>query len=244
MINYIIQKGYTLKDITNQNKRYLLRSLVMLNISKKKNKKNFYIIVFISCLFLILNTFIQQIIIYIIRIIKSNDFKGIMNYYKKDIFSELIMIIDSDIFVIAFNALALCMYLKGENLLNNILCHSLWSIFNRFYFSYIVLINPIILYIIYNIDSKINFNLANCLLYSFICGFFVYLVTIIIYITIELPFKKTIRFWINLNEKGFQDRLGNLDPANNYYKNDILLISATASLADYCEDSEDDEDEY
>ena len=136
------------------------------------------------------------------------------------------------------------MYLKGENLLNNILCHSLWSIFNRFYFSYIVLINPIILYIIYNIDSKINFNLANCLLYSFICGFFVYLVTIIIYITIELPFKKTIRFWINLNEKGFQDRLGNLDPANNYYKNDILLISATASLADYCEDSEDDEDEY
>ena len=243
MINYIIQKGYTKKDITSQNKKYLSSSLVMLNASKKLNKKFVYIIVFISSLFLLLNTFIQQIIIYIIRNIKPNSFKEIMNYYNKDIFSEIIMIIDSDIFVIAFNALALCMYLNGETLINNILCHSLWSIFNRFYFSYIVLINPIILYIIYNIDSKINFNLANCLLYSFICGFFVFLVTIIIYTTIELPFKKTIRFWINLNEKGFKDRSGNIDPTTNFYGNNNLL-SATASLTDFCEDSEDDEDEY
>ena len=243
MINYIIQKGYTQKDIINQNKKYLSSSLIMLNAPKKLNKKFVYIIVFVSCLFLLLNTFIQQIIIYIIRSIKPNGFKEIMNYYNKDIFSAIIMIIDSDIFVISFNALALCMYLNGENIINNILCHSFWSILNRFYFSYIVLINPIILYIIYNIDSKINFNLANCLLYSLICGFFVYLVTIIIYTTIELPFKKTIRFWINLNEKGFQDRLANIDPTRNFYKNDNLL-SATASLTDCYEDSEDDEDEY
>jgi len=244
MINYIIQKGYTIKDIISQKKKYLSRSLVMLNASRKHNKKLLYTIVFVSCLFLLLNTFIQQIIISIIRNIKSNDFRGIMNYYKSDIFSEIIMLIDSDVFIIAFNSLALCMYLKGDNLINNILCHSFWSIFNRFYFSYIILINPIILYIIYNIDSKINFNLSNCLLYSFICGFFVYLVSIIIYITIELPFKKTIRFWINLSEKGYQDRSGNIEPGGSYNKNDNILLSATASLTDYYEDSEDDEDEY
>lgn len=70
-----------------------------------------------------------------------------------------------------------------------------------------------------------------------------FLVTIIIYTTIELPFKKTIRFWINLNEKGFKDRSGNIDPTTNFYGNNNLL-SATASLTDFCEDSEDDEDEY
>lgn len=244
MINYIIQKGYTKNEINNQNKKYLLSSLIMLNASRKTNKKIVYIIISVSFLILISNTFIQQIIIFIIRKIKSNDFRGILNYYKNDIFSEIIMLIDSDIFVLALNAFALCLYLKGDNLTNNLLCHSLWSVFNRFYFSYIVLINPIILYILYNIDTKINFNLANCLLYSFICGFYVYLVTIIIYITLELPFKKVIRFWININEKSWKERAAKIDPAGSYNKNDNYLLSATGSITDYYEDSEDDDDEY
>ena len=244
MINYIIQKGYTVKECKLQNKKYLESSLNILSASKKRNKKYLYIIAIISSLLLLLNSFMQQIIIYIIKLIKSKNLDDNMDLYKRDFISQIIMLFDSDIFVISINALGLCMYIKGDNLINNILCHSLWSIFNRFYFSYILLINPIILYILYNSETKIFFTMANCIFYSSICGIFVYFLTMIIYVTFELPFKKFIRFLIKLNEKGvFKERLSNLEATFSYCHNDNLLDSATASITDYNDEDSDDEDD-
>ena len=122
-----------------------------------------------------------------------------MKNYKKNIFSQILMFIDSDIFVFVINIMALSLYIKGDNIINNILCHNFWFIFNRFYFSYILLINPIILYIIYINETKIIFNFSTIILYCFICGIVVYFLTILVYITFELPFKKLIYFWIKLN---------------------------------------------
>ena len=140
--------------------------------------------------------------------------------------------------------MALSLYIKGDNLINDLLCHSLWSVFNRFYFSYILLINPIILYLLYNAESKIIFNMKNIILYSFICGIFVYLITIIVYITFELPFKKIIRFWFKLSEnEAYKERISNIEATYSYCKNDNLLDSATPSITDYNEEDEE-EDEY
>ena len=244
MINYVIQKGYSIKDCNKQKKKYLVSSLNLLNPTKKKNKKLLITISIISSILLIINIFLQQIIIYIIRFFKSKDLQKNMELYKRDFFSQIIMLFDSDIFVLSINALSLSMYLKGGNLINDILCHSLWSVFNRFYFSYILLMNPIILYILYNIESKIVFNIYNCILYSFICGIIVYFITIIIYITFELPFKKTIRFWLKLSEEGvIKERISKIEATYSYKNN--LLDSATPSITDYNDDDgEDDEDEY
>ena len=244
MINYVIQKGYSQKDINNNNKIYLKRSLKILNASKKKNKKYLSIISIICGILIFINIFIQQIIVYIIKAIKSNDLRKNMELYKRDYISQIIMLIDSDIFVISINAFSLSMYLKGDNLINNILCHSIWSIFNRFYFSYILLINPIILYLLYNTEANIIFNISNCFLYSFICGVFAFLIITIIYITFELPFKKVIRFWIKLVEnEGNRERLSNVEATYSYCQDNNLIDSATASIADYNED-EEEEDEY
>ena len=244
MINYVIQKGYSVKDLINKNKNYLISSSKILNASKKKNKKNLYIISFISSIFIILNIFIQQIIIYIIRIFKSSNLQLNMEVYKKDFTSQIIMLIDSDIFVIAINLIALCMYLKGDNLINNILCHSIWSILNRFYFSYILLINPIILYLLYINETKILFNISNCLFYSIICGILVFFTSIFFYIIFELPLKKLIRFWIKMNDKGvYKERLSNLEATYSYCDDDNLLDSATASITDYNDENEEEEDD-
>ena len=244
MINYVIQKGYSQKDINNNNKIYLKRSLKILNASKKKNKKYLSIISIICGILIFINIFIQQIIVYIIKAIKSNDLRKNMELYKRDYISQIIMLIDSDIFVISINAFSLSMYLKGDNLINNILCHSIWSIFNRFYFSYILLINPIILYLLYNTEANIIFNISNCFLYSFICGVFAFLIITIIYITFELPFKKVIRFWIKLVEnEGNRERLSNVEATYSYCQDNNLIDSATASITDYNED-EEEEDEY
>ena len=243
MINYVIQKGYSVKDCNKQNKKFLISSINLLNPIKKKNKSRLFISIICS-IFLIINIFIQQIIIYIIRIWKSSDLQRNMEIYKKDFFSQLIMLFDSDIFVLSINTFALCMYLKGDNLFNNILCHSVWSVFNRFYFSYILLINPIILYLLYNIESKIIFNMSNCFLYSFVCGIFVYFITMVVYIIFELPFKKIIRFGFKLREEDSnKERANNIEATYSYCKNGDFLDSATPSITDYNEE-EEDEDEY
>ena len=86
--------------------------------------------------------------------------------------------------------------------------------------------------------------MANCILYSFICGIFVYLITMIIYVSFELPFKKIIRFVFNLKEKRWgKDRLSNVEATYSYCQNDNSFGSATASITDYNEE-EEDEDEY
>jgi hypothetical protein len=166
-----------------------------------------------------------------------------MEKYKRDFFSQMIMLFDSDIFVLSVNGLALCMYLKGDNnIINNILCHSLWSIFNRFYFSYILLINPIILYLFYNLETKILFNISNCFLYTFICGIFVYFISMIIYITFELPFKKIIRFWFNLNEHILnKERLNNIETTYSFKENEHFMNSVTVDISE-CNDDDDDDD--
>ena len=245
MINYVIQKGYSIKDFNRQNKKYLESSLNLLNPLKKKNKKLLLIISILSIIIIIINIFIQQIIMYIIRIFKSNELQKNMQVYKRDFISQMIMLFDADFFVLAANAFSLCMYLRGGNLINDIFCHSLWSVFNRFYFSYILLLNPIILYIIYNIESEIVFDMSDCILYSFICGIFVFFISIIIYITFELPFRKVIRFWLKLNEEvAMKKRLSFIEASNSYCKSDNLLDGVTPSITDYNDDDEEEDDEY
>ena len=244
MINYLIQKNYSKNDCVKKNKSYLISSLKLLKATKKEDKKYLYIISIISIIFIVLNSFIQQIIMFIIKIYAPDDLEKNMDIYKRNFSSQIIMLIDSDIFVIATNLIGLCMYLKGDNLINNILCHSIWSIFNRFYFSYILLINPIILYIFYSAETKIIFNMSNCILYSFICGIFVYSATMIIYVIFELPFKKSIRFWFKLNEKEtIKERISNLEATYSDGDENNLLDSATASITDFSDDDEN-EDEY
>ena len=240
MINYVIQKGYSFKDCSKQNKVFLIHSLRVLKSAKKRSKKYLYIIAIISFIFLILCIFLQQFIISFYDLDDNNK----INNYKKNILSQILMFIDSDIFVFAFNSMALSLFIKGDSIINNILCHNFWFIFNRFYFSYILLINPIILYIIYVNETKIFFNLSTIFLYCFICGIVVFTISILVYIMFELPFKKIIHFWIKLNENAnIQERLSKIEGAYNYGPEHNLLDSATASLTDFIDEEEEDEDE-
>jgi hypothetical protein len=243
MVNYVLQKNYLVKDYLMQNKVFLVSSLTILKASKKKNKKYLYIIALISTIFILVNIFLQQIIIYLLKLFKSSNLLENMDKYKTDLASQIVMLFDTDIFVIAINALAMCMYLRGDNIINNILCHNTWSIFNRFYFSYILLANPIILYLLYNLETQIIFNISNCFLYSFIFGIFVYITSMTAYVTFELPYKKFIRFWIQVSGNGdYKERLSNIEVTYSYNHNDNLLDSVTASITDYNEDEEEEED--
>ena len=238
MINYVIQKGYTFRECDQQNKIYLINALHSFKSLKRKTKYYLCMLSIIFFCILLFNSFLQQIII------SFYDLDTLMNNYKKNVISQILMLIDADIYVFAINSMALSLYIKRDNLINDILSHNFWSIFNRFYFSYILIINPIILYILYANETKIIFNISNCLLYSFIYGILIFPISILVYIIFELPLKKIINFWINLGEKkDIKGRLSHLGATYSYSQDQNFIDSATVSITDYVVDEEENEED-
>ena len=235
MINYVLQKGYAERDLELQEKIYLFSSTKFLRKIKKSKKKTLNIISIICLLMIIIISFFQQII----ASVYNYDKEGELQKYKDNIFSQIILFFDSDIYVILFFLLAFCQYIKGDNKINNFFCHNFWSMFNNFYFTYIILINPIILYIIYTTDTKIVFNLSHCFLYTFICGTLVFLSTLLIYSIFELPLKKLINFLIKLRETDIKERLSTIE--NVSPQEQRFLDNVTASITDIIDDVDDED---
>ena len=101
--------------------------------------------------------------------------------------------IDIEIIVFFSQSLFFISYFKGKNFVNNFFCHIFWAMFNKSYFSYILVANPIILFIFYQSETKILLNLYNLILYSLISGTLIFLSASFSYIFFELPYKKIIK---------------------------------------------------
>ena len=102
--------------------------------------------------------------------------------------------------------------------------HIYWTFFNKFYFSFLLSCNSVILYIFYESETVVKLNAFNLWLYYFISTVFIFVVTIIIYITIELPLKKISKYLFSNNYKisfgeQFIDKTieENKDVSNNIY---------------------------
>ena len=236
MINYTLHKGYIERDLEMNEKNYLLSTIKFLKTIQTNKRKKLSIISIISIIIIILISFFQQIIISFYDFYKIDD----LSNYKNNKFAEAIMFFDSDVYVVLFYLMALCQYIKGDNRINNFLCHDFWILFNNFYFSYIILINPVILYILYTTDTKLVFNLSNCFLYTFICGTLVFSITIIIYVIFELPLKNLISFLMKTYENdAMKERLSTIE--NNPEQN--LLDNVTVSLTDIIDDEEEEDND-
>ena len=233
MINYVLQKGYAERDSELLEKIYLFSSAKLLKTFKRAKRKTLNIIVIISLIVIILISFFQQII----ASFYGNSEEEITNY-KNNIFSQIILFFDSDLFVILSYLVSFCQYIKGENILNTFLCHNFWSIFNNFYFTFIILINPVILYIIYTTDTKIIFSLSNCFLFTFICGILVFIITIAMYSFFELPLKKLIQYLMKTSENNDKERLS-ITENNNQDAN--FMDNVTASLTEVIDVEEEEE---
>ena len=138
------------------------------------------------------------------------------------------------------------MYLKGNNIIINFINNNFWSLFNKLYFSYILLINPIILYVIYISETKIELNLKNCFLYSIISGILIFSSTSFVYVFFELPYRKAVRYWFKLSERVINDeRFNNLESNFNLSLNENqsdLVEDSNSDEEEFIEDEEDEED--
>ena len=229
-LNYVIQKRYNYYECDKNHKTYLLGFTRLLKIIKKKTKLLYYTLGIIFIIIIIVFTFDQYLLFKYNDI--SNDYDDdyrihipqLLSFYNDDKFISIIMCLDTDIVVLLVNLMALFFYLKGENFVYDFLKLNFWGIFNKIYFSFILLINPVILYVFYITESRINFNMQNCFLYSFACGILLFSLVILVYAIFELPYKKTIRLFLKRNEiKVGQKALGYMENNNSIMYKQIEL---------------------
>ena len=143
--------------------------------------------------------------------------------YISNPFLNFIYLIDIEIVVLFIQWGLFILYMKRQYFIIDFFNHIYWSPFNKAYFSFVMVCNPIILFIFYESETVVKLNLYNLYLYFFIDIFFIFIATVIAYITIELPLKKIFKYMI---------------------KKDYIIISNTEELNEEIEeDDEENEDE-
>lgn len=194
-MNYVFQKKLDYKDISILEKPYLKSAVTMVRWFKEKTKKVVYVICFIIILIFIAFSLIETIILYFDTY--ENQRESHLTGYLTNLINNIFLFFDMDIIVFLVQVMAFGFYIKGENYINNMFCHPMWTIFERIYFCFILLFHPITLYALSQSETRIIMNLYNSIIYSLICGFCVFLACIITFIFFELPYKRIVKLISN-----------------------------------------------
>ena len=224
--NYVLQKGLTGVDVDEEDKIFLFASIKFVKFYKSRTKHFllFFAIGLILTLYLIANiqTFslliaysddnYEQFTNSIQYIFDWNPFNNSTNAKWGSSLFGIVFLLDTVLTVVIVHILCFGLYLKGENYINDFLTHPFWTIFHRLHFSFIIIINPIILYILLQSESRITFNLQNCLLYSFITFFFTFIISSIVYGFFEMPLKRIVKLFFN---NQYIERSNNFDFSNS-----------------------------
>ena len=109
---------------------------------------------------------------------------------------NILYLIDIEIVVLSVQLGFFFLYMKGQETINGFFSHIYWSFFSKSYFSFILILSPVILFNFYDNDSVIKLNTFTIYLYSSINLFIIFFVTILIYGYLELPCKKIFKFCI------------------------------------------------
>ena len=188
MLNYTLQKGFNYEEAEKQDKTYLFVSIKLINKLRNKSKICLYSIGFICLLVILVISFSQ----YLLFLILNSFYTDPLPIFFKNPIIGAFMIYDSDILVVLFHLCGFIFYLKGDNIISKFLSSSFWSILNKLYFCYILVINPVILYVLYQSETRINFDMSNCFFYGLICGLLMFFVCTVTYIVFEMPYKRLI----------------------------------------------------
>ena len=235
MFNYTMQKRLNYGDCERQGKHYLKPILKAIKKIENYKKNNLYKCGTLLIIILIIFCLSPFIIFTIIELYNNNDK---LNIYFRNNVTRFIMMYDSEIIVFLLHFLLFFFNISEENIIKDISSHSKWNLFDRTYFSYILLINPIILYILYTGETKIQFNKSNCLLYSLISFFFVFVLSILFYLFFELPFKRIIKYIFKIKQNKKKEQiLGNIEDQFN------IISHNSSNFFDIVSEEEDKNEE-
>jgi hypothetical protein len=108
-------------------------------------------------------------------------------------FINCIFLFDMEIFVLSMQCIFFILYMKGQYSFINVFNTNYWSFFTKSYFSFLLVCNPVILFIFYQSETLVKLNIFNIFLYYCINLVFILIITLLLYITLELPLKKIFK---------------------------------------------------
>ena len=185
---------------------FLITPSNIVNFIRKTKKNNYYLII------LVILTFIIIIFIFLnfMLVLAISNPDGSDNPQEKEDFMEkvslekiisnkflnFIYLIDIELLVIFVQFGFFYLYMRGQELINGFFNHIYWAFFSKIYFSFSLILSPIILLNFYNSETLIKVNIINIYVYSFINTFLIFIFMIIFYVYMELPLKKLFKFFI------------------------------------------------
>ena len=260
-LNYVVQKGINYEEAINQDKPFLLLSVRNVNFFKAKSKLVIYILCGIGIFFTLIFIFFQKLYFifdYLVycKIEKEKYQRGEsmkLPDWNRYIFSlktlhlqtflsnqliGFLMVIDIDVIVFLFHWISFGFYIKGNNFINDFFGNSLWLSIDKCYFSFIIVTNIVIYYILAQCETRMNFNMYNIFLYGIISAFIILVLSFVYYVFYELPMKRFIKFLYNKNESEDDSSL-----FNSYIVNNQMGIKPEDLVAEDEEEEDDDDDE-
>lgn len=209
--NYVLQKGMNGKELRKQGKSFLLSGLNIITLLKRSSKTMILCVIKYCIFFILIVLCLLQFII--CNLLKDGDkFNNLFSYK-----FNWIMYFDIEVVVVLVHLLFLALYIKGDQALINFLSRPFWTVINKLYFSFILILSAMILYAFYISDSRITFNFWNCCLYSLICGFWSLILSVFVYLLYELPSKRIIK--LLLNRKKYLTNKGQIFAESNNNNN-------------------------
>lgn len=165
---------------------FLITPILFIQWHRRRNISHLIIL-----LFIFLSIFIFFLIIfykYDYAVVDENEVKK----NKTNIFINFIYRIDIEFVVLFIQWAAFIIFLKADNFAAIFLGHISWTMLTKPYFSFILIINTVLLFIFYQSETMIEINTINIFLYSLIGGTVTFMVTTYFYIFFELPYKRLI----------------------------------------------------
>jgi hypothetical protein len=200
LVNFCLQNNITKRKTAYvENKTYLLSAIKFIKLFNKRSRLFYAICCFLCLIIISICCFATQISL---SIIGSDD--NLKSYFRNP-FLNIWFLIDVEIVVFLINFLAFSLFLIGVNIFLDLLSNQVWLSFSRSYFSYILLSNPLILFNLYQSESRIQLNFMNIFFYSFTFWLLNVFLAWLFYISFEFPFKRINK--IILEENKTEDNL-------------------------------------
>jgi len=110
---------------------------------------------------------------------------------------NFLYLIDIELVVLLLHWAVFIISIREQNRIYDFLRSDYWNFFTKSYFSYLLLLNPVILYILYGNETIIKIKIYSIYIYSIINLILILIGIIFVYALYELPAKKIIKYIIN-----------------------------------------------
>ena len=191
IINYAVQNGITKKESLIQKRSFVKIPLYFLK--KRDYNKGVNYLNFIFLLILMLASLV------IVPILFSINFESIIKKNKPDISFLIFSLIDIELFIISFYFLLLSSYISGRNIFSDIFNSHISSYGQKLSY-WMSLTTPSVAYlIVYQNEANFNLSFFMVIFYGSIILFNAGIFSVILFITVEMPYKKLIKLFFNIS---------------------------------------------